>query len=59
VDLLKRIVAIITTIIQKPSLENTGIGIDSDVFPNLFSKFGVIRETSGNGLGLLISKMGP
>jgi signal transduction histidine kinase len=38
------------------SIKDTGTGIDPDVFPNLFSKFGVIHETSGNGLGLFISK---
>jgi two-component system sensor histidine kinase VicK len=38
------------------SIKDTGTGIDPGLFPNLFSKFGVIHETSGNGLGLFISK---
>jgi signal transduction histidine kinase len=38
------------------SIEDTGTGIDPDVFPKLFSKFAVTSETGGNGLGLFISK---
>jgi len=38
------------------SIKDTGTGINLDVLPNLFSKFSVIHETSGNGLGLFISK---
>jgi two-component system, OmpR family, sensor histidine kinase VicK len=36
------------------SIKDTGTGIDPDIFPNLFSKFGVIHETCDNGLGLFI-----
>ena len=38
------------------SIKDTGIGIDRDVFPKLFSKFGVTSETGGTGSGLFISK---
>ena len=38
------------------SVNDAGIGIDPDVFPKLFSKFGVTSEIGGNGLGLFISK---
>jgi signal transduction histidine kinase len=38
------------------SIKDTGIGIDRDVFPKLFSKFAVTSETGGTGLGLFISK---
>jgi signal transduction histidine kinase len=38
------------------SVNDTGIGIDPDVFPKLFSKFAVTSDTGGNGLGLFISK---
>jgi two-component system, OmpR family, sensor histidine kinase VicK len=38
------------------SIEDTGKGIDPDVFPKLFSKFAITSETGGNGLGLFISK---
>jgi two-component system, OmpR family, sensor histidine kinase VicK len=37
------------------SVEDTGKGIDSEIFPNLFSKF-VTNSDSGTGLGLFISK---
>jgi len=37
------------------SVEDTGIGIDPEIFPNLFSKF-VTNSDSGTGLGLFISK---
>jgi signal transduction histidine kinase len=38
------------------SVKDTGIGIDPDVFPRLFSKFAATSETGGSGLGLFISK---
>lgn len=38
------------------SIKDTGIGIDRDLFPKLFSKFAVTSETGGTGLGLFISK---
>jgi two-component system, OmpR family, sensor histidine kinase VicK len=37
------------------SIEDTGKGIDPDVFPKLSSKFAITSETGGNGLGLFIS----
>ncbi len=38
------------------SVNDTGIGIDPDIFPKLFSKFAVTSEIGCNGLGLFISK---
>ena len=38
------------------SIEDTGIGIDADVFPRLFSKFAITSDAGGIGLGLFISK---
>ncbi|HKG31283.1 MAG TPA: HAMP domain-containing sensor histidine kinase, partial [Nitrososphaeraceae archaeon] len=38
------------------SVKDTGIGIDPDVFPRLFSKFAVTFCRGGTGLGLFISK---
>jgi signal transduction histidine kinase len=38
------------------SIRDTGIGIDPDIFPRLFSKFAVTSDTGGTGLGLFISK---
>jgi signal transduction histidine kinase len=43
-------------IIDSNGGKDTGTGIDPDIFPKLFSKFALIRETGGNGLGLFISK---
>jgi signal transduction histidine kinase len=37
------------------SIKDTGIGIDSEVFPRLFSKF-ASKSFSGTGLGLFIAK---
>jgi two-component system sensor histidine kinase VicK len=37
------------------SIEDTGSGIDSEIFPKLFSKF-VTNSDAGTGLGLFISK---
>jgi signal transduction histidine kinase len=37
------------------SVKDTGTGIDSEIFPKLFSKF-VTRSYQGTGLGLYISK---
>jgi two-component system, OmpR family, sensor histidine kinase VicK len=37
------------------SVEDTGSGIDSEIFPKLFSKF-VTNSDAGTGLGLFISK---
>jgi len=37
------------------SIKDTGIGIDSELFPRLFSKF-ASKSFSGTGLGLFISK---
>ena len=37
------------------SIKDTGTGIDSELFPRLFSKF-ASKSFSGTGLGLFISK---
>jgi two-component system, OmpR family, sensor histidine kinase VicK len=37
------------------SVKDTGIGIDSEVFPRLFAKFASKSERGGTGLGLYIS----
>jgi signal transduction histidine kinase len=37
------------------SIKDTGIGIDSEVFPRLFAKFASKSERGGTGLGLYIS----
>jgi signal transduction histidine kinase len=36
-------------------VKDTGIGIDYDIFPNLFKKF-ITKSFQGTGLGLYISK---
>jgi two-component system, OmpR family, sensor histidine kinase VicK len=38
------------------SVKDTGIGIDSQIFPRLFEKFVTKSEARGTGLGLFISK---
>jgi signal transduction histidine kinase len=38
------------------SVEDTGIGIDSEILPRLFTKFATKSDTGGTGLGLFISK---
>jgi signal transduction histidine kinase len=38
------------------SIKDTGKGIDSQIFPRLFTKFASKSETGGTGLGLFISK---
>jgi signal transduction histidine kinase len=38
------------------SVKDTGVGIDSEVLPRLFTKFITRSETGGTGLGLFISK---
>jgi signal transduction histidine kinase len=38
------------------SMKDTGVGIDPEIFPRLFTKFATKAETSGTGLGLFISK---
>ena len=38
------------------SVKDTGIGIDSEILPRLFSKFTTKPGTGGTGLGLFISK---
>ena len=38
------------------SVKDTGIGIDPDVFPRLFSKFAITSDAGGIGLGLFVSK---
>ena len=38
------------------SVKDTGIGIDSQIFPRLFKKFATKSEARGTGLGLFISK---
>ena len=38
------------------SVKDTGIGIDSQIFPRLFEKFATKSEVGGTGLGLFISK---
>jgi signal transduction histidine kinase len=37
------------------SISDTGIGIDSEILPRLFTKFAT-KSTTGTGLGLFISK---
>lgn len=37
-------------------VRDTGIGIDPEILPRLFSKFATKSETCGTGLGLYISK---
>ena len=38
------------------SIKDTGIGIDSEILPKLFTKFATKTMTGGTGLGLFISK---
>ncbi len=38
------------------SVEDTGIGIDPEILPRLFTKFATKSEKGGTGLGLFISK---
>jgi signal transduction histidine kinase len=38
------------------SIRDTGIGIDSEMLPKLFTKFATKSQTGGTGLGLFISK---
>jgi signal transduction histidine kinase len=38
------------------SVNDTGIGIDPEIMPRLFTKFATKSQTSGTGLGLFISK---
>ena len=38
------------------NIKDTGVGIDSQIFPKLFSKFMGTSDTRGSGLGLFISK---
>jgi len=38
------------------SVKDTGIGIDSEILPRLFTKFDSKSERGGTGLGLYISK---
>ena len=40
----------------EPFLKDSGTGIDSEIFPRLFSKFATKSEIAGTGLGLFISK---
>jgi signal transduction histidine kinase len=52
---------IITTVEKKDSyviisIKDSGTGIDSEMFPRLFSKFATKSEIAGTGLGLFISK---
>ncbi|HET7389584.1 MAG TPA: HAMP domain-containing sensor histidine kinase [Nitrososphaeraceae archaeon] len=52
---------IITTVEKKDSyviisIKDSGTGIDSEIFPRLFSKFATKSEITGTGLGLFISK---
>jgi len=52
---------IITTVEKKDnyviiSIKDSGTGIDSEIFPRLFSKFATKSEIAGTGLGLFISK---
>ena len=37
-------------------IQDTGLGIDAEVMPRLFSKFATKSDTGGTGLGLFISK---
>jgi two-component system sensor histidine kinase VicK len=52
---------IITTVEKKDSyviisIKDSGTGIDSEIFPRLFTKFATKSEIAGTGLGLFISK---
>ena len=38
------------------SIKDTGIGINQEILPRLFSRFATKSETAGTGLGLFISK---
>ena len=38
------------------SIKDSGTGIDSEIFPRLFTKFATKSEIAGTGLGLFISK---
>jgi signal transduction histidine kinase len=38
------------------SVKDTGIGINAEIFPRLFTKFASKSERGGTGLGLYISK---
>jgi two-component system sensor histidine kinase VicK len=38
------------------SIKDTGVGIDLEILPRIFSKFATKSETGGTGLGLFISK---
>jgi two-component system, OmpR family, sensor histidine kinase VicK len=38
------------------SIKDTGIGIDSEISPKLFTKFATKSQTGGTGLGLFICK---
>ena len=38
------------------SVKDTGVGIDTDILPRLFSRFTTKSQTAGTGLGLYISK---
>ncbi len=38
------------------TIKDTGIGIDPEIMPQLFTKFATKPETGGTGLGLFISK---
>jgi signal transduction histidine kinase len=38
------------------SIKDTGIGIDSEIMPRLFTKFATKSQTGGTGLGLFICK---
>jgi signal transduction histidine kinase len=38
------------------SIKDTGVGIESEILPRLFTKFATKSETGGIGLGLFISK---
>jgi signal transduction histidine kinase len=54
--------ASITIIVEKKeeetlvSIKDTGVGIDSEILPRLFTKFARKPEIGGTGLGLFISK---
>lgn len=38
------------------SVQDTGVGIDPELFPRLFSKFAIRSSTGGTALGSFISK---
>jgi signal transduction histidine kinase len=38
------------------SIKDTGIGIDSEILPKLFTKFATKSDIGGTGLGLFIAK---